>query len=77
MKPLSIKCFYLNFFQIKVIAVLLASTAILTVQAAKLEVVNLEVGKIWVGVNGAPGKEIIDKGGFELQSSESVSMQKN
>lgn len=53
--------------------VFLLSTAILAVQAVKFEITNLEIGPIWVGIKGTEGKDIIDKGGFELKSSESVS----
>lgn len=63
--------------QIMLNTVLLVSAVILTVQAVKLEVTNLEIGPIWVGIKGTEGKDIIDKGGFELKSSESVSSTQN
>lgn len=54
-------------FKLVVVAVVLA-----TAYAVEFEIKNLEIGDIWVGIQGNSGKEALEGGGFVLAPSASV-----
>lgn len=54
----------------------IASVALLTVQAVRFDIRNLEIGPVWVGIVGNDEKSVIENGGFVLDAGKSVSNRK-
>lgn len=52
---------------------LLSSLALLTVQAVRFDIRNLEIGPVWVGIVGKDEQSILENGGFVLDAGKSVS----